>query len=86
MYYKQAANVKIGDDVDVTGETQIKKGVRQGCIRSPDLFNLYSEITLFGINDFEGIKENGVNLNNIRCADDIVLILTLRKQPQKMLN
>ena len=42
LYYEQTANVKIGNDV--TADTQIKKGVRQGCVLSPDLFNLYSEL------------------------------------------
>ena len=78
LYYEQTANVKIGD-------TQIKKEVRQGCVLSSDLFNLYSEITLRGINDFEGIKVNGVNINNIRYADDTVLISTSPRELQKML-
>ena len=84
LYYEQTANVKIGDDV--TGETQIKKGVLQGCVLPPDLFNAHSEIVLRGINDFEGIKVNGVNINNIRYANDTVLILTFPRELQKMLN
>ena len=84
LYYEQTANVKIGNDV--TGDTQIRKGVRQGCVLSLDLFNLHSEIILRGINDFEGIKVNGVNINNIRYADDTVLISTSPRELQKMLN
>ena len=41
---------------------------------------------LRGINEFEGIKVNGINLNNMRYADEIVLISTLQRQLQKMLN
>ena len=84
MHYEQIANVKIGNDV--TGDTQIKKGVRQGYVLSPDLFNLYSKIILRGINDFEGIKVNGVNIRNIPDADDTVLISTSPRELQKMLN
>ena len=80
MYYEQTVKVKIGNNV------QIKKGVRQGCVLSPDLFNLYSEIILRGINDFEGIKVNGVSINNIRYADDTVLISMSPRELQKMLN
>ena len=80
-YYEQTANVRIGSKV--TGEAQIKKRVRQSCVLSTDLFNLYSESVLRGINDFKGIKANGVNLNNIRYA---VLISTSQWQLQKMLN
>ena len=84
LYYKQSANVKIGNNV--TGDTQIKKGVRQGCVLSPDLFDLNSKIILRGINDFEQIKVNEVNINNIRYADDTVLISTSPRELQKMLN
>ena len=84
MYYEQTANDKIGNDVN--GDTQIKKGVQQGCVLFPDLFNLYSEIILHGINDFEGMKVNGVNINNIPYADDTVLISTSPRELQKMQN
>ena len=84
LYYEQTANVKI--DNDISGDTLIKKGVRQDCVLSPDLFNLYSEIILRDINDFEGIKVNGVNINNIPYADDTVFISTSPRELQKMLN
>ena len=82
--YEQTANVKISNDV--TGDEQIKKGVPQGCVLSPDLLNLCIKIILRGINDFEEIKVNGVNINNIRYADDTVLISTSPRELQKMLN
>ena len=84
LYYEQTANVKIVNDVP--GNTQIKKGVRHGCVLPPDLFDLCSEIILRGINDFEEIKVNGININNIRYADDTVLISTSPRELQKMLN
>ena len=51
---------------------QIGKGVRQVCILTPCLFNLYAEhITQnAGLNEAQvGIKIAGRNINNIRCAD-----------------
>ena len=71
LYYEQTANVKI--DNDVTGDTQIKKEVWQGCVLSPNLFNLYSEIILHGNSDFEGIKVNGVNIKNIQYVMLMIL-------------
>ena len=55
---------------------QIGKGVRQGCILSPCLFNLYAEYIMrnAGLEEAEaGIKIAGRNINNLRYADDITL-------------
>ena len=41
---------------------------------SPDLFNIYSEMILRNLENYPGVKINGVNINNIRYADDTVLI------------
>ena len=53
---------------------QIGKGVRQGCILSPCLFNLYAEYIMrnaAGLGDTQvGIKIAGRNINNLRYADD----------------
>ena len=55
---------------------QIGKGVRQGCILSPCLFNLYAEYIMrnAGLEEAQaGIKIAGRNINNLRYADDSTL-------------
>ena len=54
--------------------TQPSKGELQGCVLSPYLFNIYTEFIFREIEDMEGIKINGKNVNNIRYADDTALI------------
>ena len=56
---------------------QIEKGVRQGCILSPCLFNLYAEYIMQNaeLNEAQaGIKIAGRNINNLRYADDTTLM------------
>ena len=56
---------------------QIGKGVCQGCILSPCLFNLYAECIMrnVGLDEAQaGIKISGRNLNNLRYADDTTLM------------
>ena len=57
---------------------QIGKGVCQGCILSPCLFNLYAEYIMrnAGLNEAQpGIKIVGRNINNLRYADDTTLMV-----------
>ena len=56
-----------------TDWSQIVKGVRQGCILSPCLFNLYAEYIMWnaGLDEAQaGIKISGRNINNLRYADN----------------
>ena len=56
---------------------QIGKGVHQGCILSPCLFNLYAEYIMrhAGLEEAQaGIKISGRNINNFRYADDTILM------------
>ena len=56
---------------------QIGKGVRQGCVLSPCLFNLYAEYILWnaGLDEAQaGIKIARRNINNLRYADDTTLM------------
>ena len=56
---------------------QIEKGVHQCCILSPCLFNLYAENIMrnAGLEEAQaGIKTAGININNLRYADDTTLM------------
>ena len=66
-------------ELDMEQQTgfQIGKGVRQGCILSPGLFNLYAEYIMrnAGLEEAQaGIKIAGKNINNLRYADDTTLM------------
>ena len=75
LYAGQEARVRTGHRT--TDWFQIGKGVRQGCILSPCLFNLYAEYIMrnAGLDEAQvGIKTAGRNINNLRYADDTTLM------------
>ena len=75
LYAGQEATVKTGHGT--TDWFQIGKGVHQGCILSPSLFNLYAEYIMRngGLEEGQaGIKVAGRNINNLRYTDDITLM------------
>ena len=75
LYAGQKATVRTGHGT--TDWFQIGKGVCQGCILSPCLFNLYAEYIMrnTGLEDAQaGIKIARRNINNLRYADDTTLM------------
>ena len=71
----QEAAVRTGHGT--TDWFQIRKGVRQGCILSPCLFNFYAEYIMrhAGVEEAQaGIKIARRNINNLRYADDTSLV------------
>ena len=75
LYTDQEATVRTGRGL--TDWFQIGKGVRQGCILSPCLFNFYAEYIMrnAGVEEAQaGIKIAGRNINNLRYADDTTLM------------
>ena len=74
LYAGQEATVRIGHGT--TDWFQIGKGVRQGCILSPCLFDLYAEYIMrkSGLEEAQaGIRIAGRNISNLRYTDDTTL-------------
>ena len=66
----------------------IGKGVRQGCIFSPCLFNIYAKYIMrnAGLDEAQaGIKISGRNINNLRYADDITLMAESEEELKSLL-
>ena len=96
LYAGQEATVRTGHGT--TDWFQIGKGVRQGYILSPCLFNFYAEYIMrnAGLDEAQaGIKIAGRNINNLRYADDSILmteteeelksfLMTVKKESEKL--
>ena len=86
LYSGQEATVRTGHGT--TDWFQIGKGVRQSCILSPYLFNLYAEYIMrnAGLEEAQvGIKIAGRNINNFRYADDTTLMTESEEELQSLL-
>ena len=80
LYAGQEATVRSGHGT--TDWFQIGKGVYQGCILSPCLLNLYAEYIMrnVGLEEAQaGIKFARRNINNLRYADDTILMTEVKK-------
>ena len=86
LYAGQEATVRTGHGT--TDWFQIGKGVRQGCILSPCLFNFYEEYIIrnAGLDEAQAeIKISGRNINNLRYADDTTLTAESEEEQKRLL-
>ena len=85
LYAGQEAIVRTGHGT--TDLFQIVKGVRQGCILSPCLFNFCAEYIMrnTGLEAQAGIKIAGRNINNLRYADDTTLMTESKEELKSLL-
>ena len=86
LYAGQEATVRTRHGT--TDWFQTGKGVRQGCILSPCLFNLYAEYIMqnAGLDEAQaGIKIVGRNINNVRYADNITLTAENKQELKSLL-
>ena len=86
LYAGQEATVRTGHGT--TDWFQIGKGVHQGCMLSPCLFNLYAEYIMrnAGLEEAQaGIKIAGRNINNLRYANDTTLMAESEEELKSLL-
>ena len=86
IYVGQERTVRTGHGT--TDWFQIGKGVRQGCILSPCLFNLHAEYIMrnAGLEEAQaGIKIAGRNINNLRHANDTTLMAESKEELKNIL-
>ena len=86
LYAGQEATVRTGHGT--TDWFQIGKGVHQGCISSPCLFNLHAEYIMrnMGLEEPQaGIKIARRNINNLRYADDTTLMAESEEELKRLL-
>ena len=85
LYAGQEATVRTGHG---TGWFKTGKGVRQDCILSPCLFNLYAEYIMrnAGLDEVQArIKIAGRNISNLRYEDDITLMTESKEELKSLL-
>ena len=86
LYAGQEATVRTGHGI--TDWFQIGKGVRQGCILSPCLFNFHAEYIMrnAGLEEAQaGIRIAGRNINNLRYADETTLMAESEEELKSLL-
>ena len=82
LYWNQKAAIRVGQEL--SEPAAIKRGVRQGCVLSPYLFNIYTEYIFRESNHMNGLNINGTNINNIRYVDDTTLLANSNEDLQRI--
>ena len=77
LYWEQSASART--ESGMTSEFKIKKGARQGCIISPNLFNLYTEKIFREVENMKGVNIGGVNINNLMTPSYLQKVLCFYK-------
>ena len=86
MLWGQEATIRTGHET--IDWLQIRKGVHQGCVLSPCLFNFYAKYIMrnAGLEETQvGIKIAGRNINNLRYADDTTLMAESEEELKSLL-
>ena len=84
LFWDQTASVRIMNEL--SEEIRIQRGVRQGCVASPTLFNLYTEKIFRHIINMKGVNVGGTNYNNLRYADDTALLAGNEKELSELIS
>ena len=80
----ETAADRCGDDISEWLE--IKQGIRQGCVASPHLFALYTEMIMKKLDDMDGFRIGVTVVNTLRYADNTVIIAESEEQLQRLIN
>ena len=84
LYWQQITQIRINNEI--SEPLTIQRGVRQGCVLSPALFNLYTDIIFRNVEHLRGLNVGGMNINNLRYADDTVLIAETEEDLQDIVD
>ena len=84
MYWNQFVAVRTKNGL--SENIKIKRDVRQGCILSPVLFNLYTDIIFRSIHHLKGVVVGGMSITDSRYADDTALLAESEEELQETLN
>ena len=82
LYWHQQAAIRVENDI--SEYTPIQRGVRQGCVLSPILFNIYTELIFRQFEDIKGTSIGGYDISNLRYVDDTVLVSNTEEGLQRL--